>query len=113
MNLAKLSVSARTRKASTAVHTRPKRKRGASYPSMQLLDLTLPTPAENLALDEALLEAAEAGELTGDILRLWEMPQVAVILGRSSRASDEVDLAAAEAANVPVLRRSSGGAAVV
>ena len=28
---------------------------------MQLLDLTLPTPAENLALDEALLEDAEHG----------------------------------------------------
>jgi lipoate-protein ligase A len=80
---------------------------------MQLLDLTLPTPAENLALDEALLEASEAGEFSGDILRLWEMAQHAVILGRSSRASDEVDLSAAHAANVPILRRSSGGAAVV
>jgi lipoate-protein ligase A len=80
---------------------------------MQLLDLTLPTAAENLALDEALLEAAESGESSGDILRLWEMPQHAVVLGRSSRAADEVDLFAAQAASVPVVRRASGGAAVV
>jgi lipoate---protein ligase len=80
---------------------------------MHLLDLTLCTPAENVALDEALLDASEAGELSGDILRLWEMPEHAVILGRSSRAADEVDLSAAKDASVPVLRRSSGGAAVV
>jgi len=80
---------------------------------MHLLDLTLPTPAENLALDEAILEATEAGELTDDVLRLWEMPQVSVILGRSSRTSEEVNFTAAESANVPVLRRASGGAAVV
>ncbi len=80
---------------------------------MQLLDLTLPMPAENLALDEALLEAAEAGELTTDLLRLWEMPRNAIILGRSSRASEEVNLGTAQTENVPVLRRASGGAAVI
>src|SRR5436190_12385287 len=80
---------------------------------MKLLDLTLPSPAENLALDEALLEAAEAGELAGDVLRLWEMPQPAVIVGRSSRLAEEVDAPAVRAAQVPVLRRASGGAAVV
>ena len=40
---------------------------------MKLLDLTLPTPAENLAVDDALLAAAEAGTLKSDVLRLWEM----------------------------------------
>jgi len=80
---------------------------------MHLLDLTLPTPAENLALDEALLESAELGELRGDVLRLWEMPQLAIVVGRSSRVTEEVDQSAAGAANVPILRRSSGGAAVV
>jgi lipoate---protein ligase len=80
---------------------------------MYLLELTLPTPAENLALDEGLLEAAETGELAGEVLRLWEMPQAAVVLGRSSRVAEEVDQAAAEAANVPIVRRVSGGASVV
>ncbi len=80
---------------------------------MQLLDLTLSTPAENLALDEALLEAAEASELTGEVLRLWELPTPAVIIGRSSKIAEEVNLPAAESLQIPVLRRSSGGAAIV
>jgi lipoate---protein ligase len=80
---------------------------------MKLLDLTLPTPAENLALDEALLEAAEIGELADEVLRLWELPTPAVIIGRSSKIAEEVDLTAAESLKIPVLRRASGGAAIV
>ena len=80
---------------------------------MKLLDLTLPTPGENVALDEALLDAAEAGELGDDILRLWEPAQPFVVIGRSSRLADEVDSEACQAAGVPVLRRASGGAAIV
>jgi lipoate-protein ligase A len=80
---------------------------------MKLLDLTLPTRAENLALDEALLEAAEAGELEDDVLRLWESPQTMVVLGRSSQVAHEVDSAACRAAGVPIYRRASGGAAIV
>jgi len=80
---------------------------------MRLLDLTLPTPAENLALDEALLDAAEAGDLADEVLRLWEFPQPAVVVGRSSRVADEVNVSACQAAGVPILRRSSGGAAIV
>jgi lipoate---protein ligase len=80
---------------------------------MKLLELTLPTPEENLALDEALLEGAEAGEIDGDVLRLWEMPRAAVVVGRSSRVAEEVDLGAAQADGVSVLRRASGGAAIV
>ncbi len=81
---------------------------------MLLLDLTLPTPAENLALDEALLDTAEAGEIQDDLLRLWE-PETGhfVVLGRSSQAAIEANLVACSTANVPVLRRSSGGAAIV
>lgn len=80
---------------------------------MKLLDLTLDSPAENLALDEALLEQAEAGQSGGDVLRLWESPQTAVILGRSSRIHDEVDAARCEQDQIPVLRRCSGGTSVV
>ena len=80
---------------------------------MKLLDLTLDSPAENLALDEALLEQAEAGQGPDDVLRLWESPQTAVIIGRSSRINDEVDLAACERESIPVLRRCSGGTSVV
>ena len=37
---------------------------------MRLLDLTLASAAENLALDEALLEAAEAAGRPSEVLRL-------------------------------------------
>jgi lipoate-protein ligase A len=80
---------------------------------MQLLDLSLPTPAENLALDEALLEAAETGQLADEVLRLWELPSPAVIIGRSSRIAGEIDLDVTESLQIPVLRRASGGAAIV
>ena len=80
---------------------------------MKLLDLTLPSPEENLALDEALLEQAEAEPIGSDILRLRESPQTAVIIGRSSRVHEEVDLAVCSEAGVPVLRRCSGGTSVV
>lgn len=80
---------------------------------MQRLDLTLPTPAENLALDEALLDAAESGEIAGEVLRFWEPASHFVVLGRSSRATVEVHGEACRRRGIPVLRRSSGGAAVV
>ena len=38
---------------------------------MHLLDLTLATPAENLALDEGLLELAEGSREPCEVLRLW------------------------------------------
>lgn len=80
---------------------------------MQFLDLTLATLAENLALDEALLDEAEASGGPRECVRVWESPEVAVILGRSSQATAEADLEACRADNVPVLRRCSGGCAVV
>ena len=80
---------------------------------MRLLELTLPTPAENLALDEALLDQAEAGSAPGEILRLWEPATPLVVIGRSSKIDEEVDRAACAERGVPVLRRSSGGAAIV
>lgn len=79
---------------------------------MKFLDLSLPTPAENLAADEALLEAAEAGDC-GPILRFWESPISFVTLGYTNRAATEANLAACEAAGVPVLRRVSGGGTVL
>ncbi len=80
---------------------------------MKLLDLSLPTPAENLALDEALLEQAEAGEGPAEVLRIWESPQPCVVIGRSSRVASEVNLPACRQLGISVLRRCSGGAAVV
>ena len=80
---------------------------------MRYLDLTLPTAAENLALDEALLEEAEAGDAPAETLRLWEPRQPMVVVGRSSQFPIEVRLDACRTLGIPVLRRSSGGAAIV
>jgi lipoate---protein ligase len=80
---------------------------------MYQLPVTLETPAANLALDEALLDAAVAGELAGDVLRLWEPADYFVVLGRSSSAEGEVRQDACRADGVPVLRRASGGATVL
>ena len=57
---------------------------------MHFLDLTLETLAENLALDEALLWHAEAGT-GGEVLRLWEWPGYAVVLGAGCRLAGDVD----------------------
>ncbi|NOY40206.1 MAG: lipoate--protein ligase family protein [Planctomycetes bacterium] len=80
---------------------------------MHHLSLTLDSPAENLALDEALLDAHEAGEIAGGVLRLWESPNYAVVLGRSSSANLEVNLDACRQNHIAVLRRCSGGGTVV
>ncbi|MFV2066324.1 MAG: biotin/lipoate A/B protein ligase family protein [Pirellulales bacterium] len=80
---------------------------------MQRLILTLDTPEQNLALDEALLDLAEQGGLPGGLLRLWESAQRVVVLGRSSRFGREVDREACHQQGVRVLRRSSGGASIV
>ncbi|MGB9687983.1 lipoate--protein ligase family protein [Thermogutta sp.] len=79
---------------------------------MQYLELTLPTPEENLALDEALLRAADADRLD-DVLRVWESSRLAVVVGRASRLEEEVDVAQCQSLGVPILRRCSGGCAVV
>ena len=79
---------------------------------MKLLDLTLPSPAENLACDEALLDAAEAG-IGGEVLRFWESRESFVVVGYANKVAAEVNVAACEARGIPVLRRCSGGGTVV
>ncbi len=79
---------------------------------MDFLNLTLPTAPNNLALDEALLLAAEAEE-GGEVLRFWEWPAPAVVLGSACRLAHDVDEVACRADGVPLLRRSSGGGTVL
>ena len=80
---------------------------------MKLLELTLPTPAENLALDEALLESAESAGQGQEVLRLWEAPSPMVVVGRASRMEEEVAVEACRQRGIPIFRRHSGGAAIV
>ena len=79
---------------------------------MHILDLTLPSPEQNLACDEALLDACEGGD-AHEVLRFWEPRQHFVVLGYSSRISSEAKLAACRQARVPILRRISGGGTVL
>ena len=79
---------------------------------MQFLDLTLPMLEANLALDEALLLEAEMGA-GGEVLRLWEWPTPAVVLGSGCRLAEDVNEAACQADGVPIARRASGGGTVL
>ncbi len=80
---------------------------------MLLLDLSLATAAENLALDEALLDDVDDQPHAPELLRLWECPEYAVVLGRSCQVAAEVNRVFCETDNVPILRRTSGGGTVL
>ncbi|MFN4260637.1 MAG: biotin/lipoate A/B protein ligase family protein [Gemmataceae bacterium] len=79
---------------------------------MDYLNLTLPTLAENLALDEALLLHAEAGA-GGEVLRSWEWPAWGVVLGAGGKLAEDVDERACLAHGVSIHRRASGGGTVL
>ena len=55
---------------------------------LKLLDWTCATPAENLACDEALLDACEANG-HADILRFWQADEAFVVLGYGNRTELE------------------------
>ena len=62
--------------------------------------LHLATVEENLALDEALLIEADEGR-AGAVLRFWESPRFAVVLGASRRLAEDVRVDACRADGVP------------
>ncbi len=79
---------------------------------MKSLNLTLPSPAENLACDEALLDFFE--EHGGDgALRFWEPRNYFVVVGYANEVAEEVNVAACETEEVPIHRRCSGGGTVL
>ncbi|MEZ6045181.1 MAG: lipoate--protein ligase family protein [Planctomycetaceae bacterium] len=80
--------------------------------NFSLLELTLPTAEENLALDEVLLKLLAQGKIP-PTLRLWELPYSAVIVGRSNKLGLNVAYDACRTAGVPVIRRTSGGGTVL
>jgi lipoate-protein ligase A len=75
------------------------------------LNLTLPTLEANLALDEALLLEAEDGGT--EILRFWEWPHFAVVLGAGGKLADDVGEETCRADLIPLARRSTGGGTVL
>lgn len=81
------------------------------YP-VHYLELTCATPEANLACDEALLDECEAGDGPA-VLRFWEPSEPFVVVGYGSRVAEEVNLANCQRLGVPVLRRCTGGGAVL
>lgn len=79
---------------------------------MKFLELPPLTPAENLAADEVLLDACEAG-LGGETLLFWEPRETFVVVGYANKVAAEVNLSACERRAIPVFRRCSGGGTVV
>lgn len=79
---------------------------------MKYLDLSLSTPAANLACDEALLDQCERGE-RGELLRTWESRVPFVVIGYSNQTQREVHLQRCQDHQIPILRRCSGGGSVV
>jgi lipoate-protein ligase A len=79
---------------------------------MKFCELTLPSPEENLACDEALLEFCEAGR-EHELLRFWEPLRYFVVVGYANQAATEVHLPFCERNTIPVLRRCTGGGAVL
>ena len=80
--------------------------------ALKACELTLATPAENLALDEAILQAVELDQAMA-CLRVWEPTNYFVVLGRSNQVEKEVNVDVCESENIPILRRFSGGGTVL
>jgi lipoate-protein ligase A len=79
---------------------------------LSLLDHPPLHAQENLAFDMALFDAVEGGA-EEETLRLWESPAPVVVVGQSGVVANEVDEEACAKDGVAVLRRNSGGGAVL
>jgi lipoate-protein ligase A len=82
-------------------------------PNAVWLNVDLPSPAGQLALDEALLEGAHEGTVSEVVVRVWMATEPVVVLGSSSCVDEEVDRGVCAERGVGILRRPSGGATVV
>ena len=78
---------------------------------MKYIDLSFPDVARNLACDEALLYLCEI--LGESVLRTWEPETHFAVVGYSNRVALELDVTACEIKGIPILRRCTGGGAVL
>jgi lipoate---protein ligase len=81
-------------------------------PPLSCVQFAASTVNENLALDEALLLAAEAG-IGSEVLRFWEWPTPAVVLGAGGSIAIDVNEEACSRDGVTLHRRASGGGTVL
>ncbi len=79
---------------------------------MHWFDLTIGSPEHDLALDEALLDSCEDGDLPA-LIRFWESPSYFVVLGYANQRILEANVSECAQKGIPVLRRCSGGGTVL
>ena len=79
---------------------------------LRLLEASPSDAKNNLELDRSLFQSLEAGE-EAQTLRMWESPVPVVVLGRSGVIARDVVEDACAADGVAILRRDSGGDAVL
>ena len=79
---------------------------------MHILDHSCDSPAENLALEEVLLDEVEQGR-RADTLRFWESPTPFVVLGTAQKLAQETHEEHCQADGVPIMRRCSAGGCVL
>lgn len=79
---------------------------------MTCVDFPSLAPAQFLAAEEVLLDAAEAGSI-GETLAFWESSRHFVVLGYGNKAASEANRADCEQLHIPILRRISGGGTVL
>ena len=78
---------------------------------MEVLCWSAPTVAENIAFDESMARSAfSAGRR---LLRFWWGGPAAVVMGSSERAEQAVNAEACDRLGVEVLKRCTGGGAVL
>ena len=85
----------------------------AISPAYYFVDRSLADVYSNLALDEALLQAADEADDSRIVLRIWEQPSFAVVLGASCRLHEDVHVDVCAENKIPIARRSSGGGTVL
>jgi lipoate---protein ligase len=80
---------------------------------MNYLNLTFADDAANLACDEALLELLEEGHIADGCLRVWQPENYFVVLGHANRLCAELNIETCKENHIAILRRISGGGAVL
>ncbi|MDX1953176.1 MAG: lipoate--protein ligase family protein [Verrucomicrobiota bacterium] len=79
---------------------------------LKVVEYKAASPAEQLAMEEVLLNECDNGEL-GPVLLWWESSSYFVVVGYSNRVGREVFVERCQEDGVPILRRCSGGGTVL
>ena len=80
---------------------------------MIIFNKSYTTPEENLAIDEYLLQEVNNGNYIDGICRIWESPNLFVVLGLSKKIEDDVNNDSCKRDAIPILKRCSGGGTVL